>query len=449
MISSSYRTRRSQFCTLAAALAILGVFAAPAAAQLVPYGQGGPGTPGYRYKIVEHGAERGFELLPCNETWTLDDSPWFGLGANCEPPTPNCNKELCPIFAEAETDWLPADSDLLVCYTLTLCGAQDSITDVSLALDNDAAVWVDGVKGTVTGGIGENGDSAAPFCWSGDIAGPFVDTNGNGLSDEFDPAGQELCMTENCAVPDKVVFTFPAGTGEGPGPHTIHVRARDRHALAYLDIEVNGRGTAGPCPEVCEGCITRTPGYWGAHPDITQRFLPLENCGIPITNTGAFPTFPPFIGSAIEDLCSHNRDAKDNDGKFNNNIDKSTSPQQLQLIRQCMAAHLNLAASAFFEGGCANELGALSELFDGATIDECCGPTICGGDLTGSEISETSCIDFLDAFNNSDDTHPTFTDFCPNAALGTEPPCNADPASCSQASGNSWLNPPPDRYGPK
>ncbi len=251
MISSSHTTRRSQFCTLAAALAILALPVAPAAAQLVPYGQDNPGgTPGYSYKVVEHGAERGFELLPCNETWAVEDSPWLGLGANCEPPTPNCNKELCPIFAEAETEWLPADSDLLVCYTLTLCGAQDRITDVSLALDNDAAVWVNGVQGTVTGGIGENGDNAAPFCWSGDIAGPFVDTDGDGLSDEFDPPGQELCMTENCAVPDKVIFT---GFGAvGPGPHTIHVRARDRHALAYLDIEVNGTGVAAPCPQVCE-----------------------------------------------------------------------------------------------------------------------------------------------------------------------------------------------------
>ena len=40
---------------------------------------------------------------------------------------------------------------------------------------------------------------------------------------------------------------------------------------------------AGTCDQnhitACEGCLTRTPQYWGTHPEITECFLPVLGCG--------------------------------------------------------------------------------------------------------------------------------------------------------------------------
>jgi len=256
MISPIQRTRCSQLCTVVAALALLVAFAAPAAAQLVPYGSRPPadniGTPGYRYKIVAQGAtDAAFpSCTGLDDTWQHGAAPWFGEPEPCE--LPNCNPGLCVIYQDAETPWVPSVSDILVCYTVELCGELDTIDDVSLRVDNDAAVFVDGVAGTVTSGVGEAGDGNAPFCW----AGPADDPDNDGLSTDG------LCMSEGC--PDSGPLPANSGTGQdkmvftgfaaaGAGEHIIAVRARNRTQLSFLDIEVNGTGEVGPCAEVCVG----------------------------------------------------------------------------------------------------------------------------------------------------------------------------------------------------
>ena len=85
------------------------------------------------------------------------------------------------------------------------------------------------------------------------------------------------------------------------------------------------------CHPPGEGCLTRTPGYWGTHPEITAKFLDpaLESCGEELTTTAVGVT-----GSITEDLCSVGKDHK-----------LYGSPQEAQLVRQCAAAALNIAAS--------------------------------------------------------------------------------------------------------
>src|SRR5687767_14201772 len=139
MISPIQRTRCSQLCTVVAALALLVAFAAPAAAQLVPYGSRPPvdniGTPGYRFKVVAHGAtDAAFPacgaVTPLDDTWQHGAAPWYGEPAGCGPD-PNCAPELCAVFADGETAWLDATgnpvSDILVCFTVELCGATDTL----------------------------------------------------------------------------------------------------------------------------------------------------------------------------------------------------------------------------------------------------------------------------------------------------------------------------------
>lgn len=158
------------------------------------------------------------------------------------------------------------------------------------------------------------------------------------------------------------------------------------------------------------GCLTRTPGFWGNHPDITIETIRLgrNNCGYRYLG----------IEDATEDLCFSGEDFKEND----------TSPQQLQLIRQCLAAYLNRGATQDLGGDCDCYLD-----LDGL-LDECC-QDICGDGLTGQAISETGCIERLDAFNNSVD----IIRFEPGDLFLRPGP--ADPEMCKDARGNGYVNP--------
>jgi hypothetical protein len=184
-----------------------------------------------------------------------------------------------------------------------------------------------------------------------------------------------------------------------------------------------------------EGCLTRTPGFWCTHDRVTELFLPVASCGIVLDNIEAASP-----GSAIEDLDFSGRDFKAGD----------TSPQQLQLIRQCTAAALNFAASVAEGGSCSGIV-----LSDGRTIDEvfaaCC-EELCTSGASGPTISESNCIERLDEFNNLEpDTLTCETDppapfpFCPS--LGANG-FNATPETCQEANGNGFVN-PGRNLGPK
>jgi uncharacterized protein (TIGR03382 family) len=164
---------------------------------------------------------------------------------------------------------------------------------------------------------------------------------------------------------------------------------------------------------------TWTPGYWGTHPAITDEFLflPLESCGEDLTTTLAGEA-----GSITEDLCSVGKDHKE-----------YGSPQEAQLVRQCAAAALNIAASESLGGSCEESL--TSERFA-----ECC--TACGG--TGAEIAASGCIEDLDEFNNSADTlldGSSEINLCQELEVSS---CAAEPAQCQAANGNGFVN---DREG--
>jgi hypothetical protein len=143
------------------------------------------------------------------------------------------------------------------------------------------------------------------------------------------------------------------------------------------------------CPGAGKGCLTRTPGFWGNHPHITDDFLPLTVCGVPLNSVEAGS-----VNSATEAICSVGRDGQ------------ILGPQLTQLVRQCTAALLNVAASTSGGGNCAGDLPPLASLLNG-----CCGAeSVCTGDAVGG-LTIQSCIDQLDAFNNSPDTLPPFGPF--------------------------------------
>src|SRR5262249_16104448 len=151
------------------------------------------------------------------------------------------------------------------------------------------------------------------------------------------------------------------------------------------------------CP-VGGGCFTRTPGYWGTHPDQAQQVISaipgtvLQSCGLGLTNSAV-----PGNLSTTQDVCSVGTDSKG----FNvsaSSAARVTSPQQVQLRRQCTATALNLAASANPRAGLNCE-GALPGIT--AQFNRCCtGPTsVCAAGSTAGQINASDCIGILDAFN--------------------------------------------------
>jgi hypothetical protein len=166
-------------------------------------------------------------------------------------------------------------------------------------------------------------------------------------------------------------------------------------------------------------CFERTPGYWGTHPQVTQTLLPLTVCGQLLTATSAG-----VPQSATENLCESGKDFKQS----------STTPQQLQLIRQCTSAALNLAASGK-GGGLSSGLAACEAADPGisATFNNCCvGPgSTCDSSASSGVINASSCITLLDAFNSLDQG-----DFS-TVNLTNSP---AQPRQCQAANGNGLTN---------
>jgi hypothetical protein len=196
--------------------------------------------------------------------------------------------------------------------------------------------------------------------------------------------------------------------------------ALDQNACNTASVTCTVAGTAQQVtadapPVVCEfreeeGCITRTPGFWGTHPGSDARigtydFLPQTVCGTPLTNVAAGNG-----NSAIEAMCSVGTDGK------------ILGPNKTQLIRQCTAAYLNVAVTLAEEGDCSSGYPQLN-----AVLDACCdSDSICTGEYQGS-YTMGACINILDEFNNSEDT------------LDSEllnRPGMADPTACQGSKGN-------------
>ncbi len=177
--------------------------------------------------------------------------------------------------------------------------------------------------------------------------------------------------------------------------------------------------------DLCEvpedGCLTRTPGFWGTHPHVTGEYLPLTVCGVELDNTDAG-----VEGSATEDMCWGGKDFKA----------ANTSATQLQLYRQCTAAVLNIAASLAGEGGCGTEIDTVFESCCAYTEDP---ESLCGNAPTAGEINDSECIEYLDEFNNSEDTLDPFGPFLS--------PGPANSSFCREANGNGFVN--TRDHGPK
>lgn len=245
---------------------------------------------------------------------------------------------------------------------------------------------------------------------------------------------------------DPLDFDLPAGTFFNCTG--VYPAEGDAEVLNTVDVDCDIVGSKkskqASDEDICipppGGCFTRTPGYWGTHPESTLWALDggLINCGVLIDNADGDEDGAP--GSAIEDMCSIGKDHKD----------AHTTNAQLNLERHCMAAMLNISATRLMEGGsCESEYRGISE-----GLAFCCGAgleegeeSICNTDNADAKMYVSDCIGFVGGFNELDDGNDLDEmDLCPdNPYTGFESPCSADSSACQASSGNGFVNGPRDR----
>ena len=214
----------------------------------------------------------------------------------------------------------------------------------------------------------------------------------------------QCVVTEGSLTPGKCVLIQLSVAGEEPtlGPGAIDEVTKAGNKCVTDSLCGPSCGcNQGP------GCFTRTPGFWGTHPDITDEFLPVTVCGKTLNSTDAG-----VCSSVTEALCV----APGNEA--NKNCDRN--PGYAQLVRQLAAAKLNLAVTKANRGTCGADIEK--------RIQEC--ERLCDG--TKAAISASGCITDLDTFNNSKDTVGV-----------TPPPFNqpgpGDPSQCQAATGNGLV----------
>src|SRR5437899_2439857 len=267
---------------------------------------------------------------------------------------------------------------------------------------------------------------ATGLCTAKDDSTTCGDTDGNLCTTagcEKDAAGVGHCLQTHKVKTDCTVDQCNLGCVPATGLCTAKDDStacgdNDNNVCTSAGCEKNAAGV-GQCVQTHRGtgtcgCFTRTPGFWGTHPKITKKVLGsgLPSCGLVVNTTAAATPV-----SSTEDICSVGTDSKTN----------HTSPQQVQLIRQCMAAALNLAATAH-----APQPGDCNSVFPGITqmFNTCCsGPTsVCDSGQSAAAIDASGCIGTLDRFNNLETTF--------DIGIGQG---RADPSACQASKNNGFL----------
>jgi hypothetical protein len=211
---------------------------------------------------------------------------------------------------------------------------------------------------------------------------------------------------------------------------------------------------SGPSCERCDAttggteCLTRTLGFWGTHPWITNDYDPVTICNKPLVCDGQDAdgkSIPPCLAGSCNSIMEGLGSTP--------GVELKENPPYVVLIKQLTAAKLNLnATAALFSGATCS-----SWSYQGKTIqqwiDVCENGVSDGlGNRTGgictvspwnkSQISNSGCIEALDAFNNSEDMG-----FAQTPAPFDRPSVDdyghvsgADPSQFTLAHGNS--NPP-------
>ena len=157
-------------------------------------------------------------------------------------------------------------------------------------------------------------------------------------------------------------------------------------------------------------CLTRTLGFWGTHPWITNNYAtavsPVSVCGKSLDCVG------PDDGQSSPSCKAGDCYSVMEGLGSNPGTELSTNQPYVSFVKQLTAAKLNLAATTAL----APTGSAICEdwTYNGKTLHEwiaLCEGTMTGSGLVGglcsagkSQISSSGCIEAFDAFNNSQDS---------------------------------------------
>jgi len=220
-----------------------------------------------------------------------------------------------------------------------------------------------------------------------DVAGAVTNETGVALTNcqiTADVAPGE-CPAEEAgeAVPVDPSAPFDLSSDEGANTQEFTAAIEGLEESGCLTASVtcelpDGNVVTSTADDLCEtpggACPVRGPGFWQNRTGGASQFLPITSCGFEILSAEELS----------QDLCFDGRDA----------LATGTSPQQLQLVRMCATANLNLAAAEALGGNCEAENPGLTE-----RIAHCC-EEVCTAGLPGPEIGASGCIGLLSAFND-------------------------------------------------
>src|SRR5438067_318690 len=332
----------------------------------------------------------------CNEGLTGSLQSGSTQTANM-PICPSCTIDQCNLGCDEQTT-----GECTAQTASTACADTDGNACTTAGCDGSGTCDQDhSVQVCTTHKCNKGSDPTTGQCTPQPASTPCGDTDGN------------TCTTAGCEL-------NTAGVGVCVQTHLFASNSTpcaDTDNNACTTAGCNGQGVCDQTHMMCSlGCFTRTPGFWGLHPAVTRAVLGggLPSCGL-VVNT----TAPATPVSATEDICSVGTDSKAN----------NTSPQQVQLIRQCMSAALNLAATAH-----APQPGDCNSVFPGITqmFNTCCtGPTsVCDSGASPGAIDASGCIGSLDRFNSLETTIDI------GVSQGS-----ANPGPCQASKNNGFLNP--------
>lgn len=194
---------------------------------------------------------------------------------------------------------------------------------------------------------------------------------------------------------------------------------------------------AGPSCEPCEeqedgeACLTRTIGFWGTHPWITNDYVPVTVCGKSLGCAGADDgkSDPACLAGSCDSVM---------EGLGSIPSELGSNQPYVAMVKQLTAAKLNLNATASLFGTTCSSFE-----YGGKTIQEWI--ATCEGLCSASKatITTSGCIEALNAFNNSQDTLPGGVTPSPFERPSVDDHGNvsgADPSQFTKAQGQT--NPP-------
>jgi hypothetical protein len=157
---------------------------------------------------------------------------------------------------------------------------------------------------------------------------------------------------------------------------------------------------AGPSCDRCDEpsggdgeCLTRTLGFWGTHPWITNDYDPVTVCGVSLGCHGA-------DDGESDPSCESHTCNSIMEGLGSNGGELRNGSAYISMVKQLTAAKLNLnATGAIVPGATCSDF-----VYEGKSIQAWI--QYCEGlcNKSQSQISSSGCIEALDAFNNSEDT---------------------------------------------